>query len=248
MTDDLSPVLDRLEAVASAGRQVAFWWRDDDAVAVTPELDDLLARSARFDVPLALAVIPRDAEPALANRLNGQSGVVVLQHGYAHRNHAPPTAKKAELGAHRPVDQVLGELSDGYRRMSALFGRRFLHVLTPPWNRITPDVARRRKEIGLVGLSAVGHVDEDARNVAHIQFDPIAWHRGRRFIGTDEANAVLVREIDRRLDGSEEPIGLLTHHLVQNAETWAYVDRLLALLTDHRAAVWPSIEEVFDRP
>lgn len=248
MTDDLSPILDRLEAVAAAGRQIAFWWRDDDAVAVTPELEDLLARGARFHVPMALAVIPRDAEPALASRLAGQSGAVVLQHGYAHVNHAPPSAKKAELGAHRPVDDILSELSEGYRRMSVLFGPRFLQALTPPWNRIAPDVARRRKDVGLVGLSAVGHADDDARNVAHIHFDPIAWHRGRKFIGTDVANAILTREIDRRLDGSEEPIGLLTHHLVQNGETWAYVDQLLALLTDHRAAVWPSIEEIFDLP
>ena len=39
-------------------RAADFWWRDDDATALTPALERLLALSRRSDVPLALAVIP----------------------------------------------------------------------------------------------------------------------------------------------------------------------------------------------
>ena len=31
-----------LDAARRAGTRVPFWWRDDDAVAVTPQLEELL--------------------------------------------------------------------------------------------------------------------------------------------------------------------------------------------------------------
>ena len=51
-------------------------------------------------VPLALAVVPANATPALAERLARTPGVDLLQHGYAHTNHAP--AARQEDGA-RPA-------------------------------------------------------------------------------------------------------------------------------------------------
>src|SRR5262245_19543678 len=88
---------------AEAGRAADLWWRDDDAADTGPALDRLIALQRDSGVPLALAVVPARATPALADRLAGEPGIAVVQHGYAHTNHAAAGAKKVELGLERPA-------------------------------------------------------------------------------------------------------------------------------------------------
>ena len=137
-----------------AGRHADLWWRDDDAVDETPALRRLLAVAR---VPIALAVIPANLQPGLADGLSAGSAdaarVAVLQHGFSHRNHEPAGHKKAELGAARPSDLVLAELAAGQGMLHRAFGARALPVLTPPWNRIAPAVVDRLAEHGFRGLT-----------------------------------------------------------------------------------------------
>src|SRR5438105_4520578 len=93
-----------------AAREPALWWRDDDAADATPALDRLLDVQRAQHVPLGLAIVPANATAALAGRLARTPEIDLLQHGYAHTNHAPPGDKKIELGSHRPAMFVLGEL------------------------------------------------------------------------------------------------------------------------------------------
>ena len=130
-----------------AGRDVELWWRDDDAADTGAALDRLLELQRQTAVPLALAVVPARATQALAERLAGAPAIDVLQHGYAHANHALPPDKKSELGPHRPAMLVLGELGTGRMALERLFASRALPVLVPPWNRI---------DEGLVGRLAFG--------------------------------------------------------------------------------------------
>ena len=106
--------------------------------------------------PLSLAVVPAHATPALADRLGAEPGVDLLQHGYAHVNHAAPGEKKVELGPHRPAMIVLGELGTGWLALERLFGGRALSVMVPPWNRIAPGLVPTLPEIGFSGLSTFG--------------------------------------------------------------------------------------------
>lgn len=232
-----------LDAAGAAGRRIAFWWRDDDAVAPSEALDRVLALANSHDVPIALAVIPAEATRALADRLTDDGRTAVLQHGWAHANHAGPDAKSAELGPDRPIDTVLDELSRGHQRLGRLFGERFLPVLVPPWNRIAPDVADRRAEAGLAGLSCFKSLATDGHRL-DTHLDPIAWRGGRGFVGWPEMADALDDEIARR-DGQEIPIGLLTHHLVHDGETWAFLEAFLAVAANHPSAYWPSIPEAF---
>ena len=130
---------DELARWRDAGRSAEVWWRDDDAADVGPELDRLLGVHRESDTPLALAVVPSQATSDLAARLAGEPGIDLLQHGYAHVNHAPlGDGKKMELGPHRPAMVVLGELGTGWLALERLFGNRPLAVIVPPWNRIAP--------------------------------------------------------------------------------------------------------------
>ena len=241
-----------LAAWQSAGRRATFWWRDDDAVAPTPALERLLALAA---VPLALAVIPAGAAEDLVRRLAAEPLVAVLQHGYAHENHSPPEAKKQELGGPRDPDAVAAELTLGKARLEMLFGPQFQPVLVPPWNRIDPGITARLPGLGYRGLSAYG--PRAARAAApglpqvNCHADILRWKPTRGFLGTAAALALLTGHLAARRQGeadAEEPSGILSHHLVQDEEAWAFLAALLTFLADHPAAVLLSATEVFAGP
>ena len=240
-----------LDAWRSAGRTATFWWRDDDAVAPGSALDRLLGMAGRHDVPAGLAVVPKHATQALADRLAAVATVGVLQHGWAHVNHADPGEKKMELGDHRPTPLVVDELSAGFDRLSTLFGFRFLPVLVPPWNRIGHGVRSRLAEVGFAGLSLFGARTHRLRNglvLANSHVDPIAWRRDRGFTGTDVALAALIGHLSDRRNGRADPdeaTGLLTHHLVHDEATWAFLERCLEVLASHSAARLLPADTVF---
>ena len=235
-----------LDSARAAGRRIVFWWRDDDAETPTPALDRLLDLSARRRLPLALAVIPDGATDALAERIRDEPLVAVLQHGWRHENHAPPGTKKVELGADRPTDEMLAELAAGREKLARLFGQKFLPILVPPWNRIAPDLAARLDEAGLVGLSTFGACAPGAPRQTNAHLDIFDWKTTRRPLGREPAFAILDREIERRLAGDDEPLGILTHHLRHEAESWNLLEELFALLA-HPAADWPAIPRLFPR-
>lgn len=239
---------------AEAGRVATLWWRDDDAARPTPALDRLLALRRGFDVPLALAVIPDAATEELADRLAPEDRVDPLQHGYRHRNHAPPGEKKAELGAHRPPEIVLADIAAGARRMEALFARA-RPVLVPPWNRIAPSLCERLAGLGLGGLS--GHGARPACTAApgleqaNTHVDLIDWHGTRGFVGVERAIADIVGQLAaRRRDGADgaEPVGILTHHLAHDEGCWRFLEALFSRVGGRRAVRVAGATELFGLP
>ena len=248
-TADWSDLEGELDLWRQAGRCATLWWRDDDAVRPTPALDRLIALAD--GLPLALAVIPEPAVEALAQRLAACPAITVLQHGWRHVNHAPPDEKKAELGPHRPIDAMLDELAAGRRRLAALFGRRAIAVLTPPWNRMSAALVPRLRGAGYAGLSTAGarRQAEPSPGLRQVNThaDLIAWRSGR-FVGTAPALGLIVAHLAARRTGTadaDEPTGLLTHHLVMDGEGEIFVARLVALTRAHAAARWLAASEAF---
>jgi hypothetical protein len=235
-----------LDWAAARGIKIPFWWRDDDAIDASPSLETLLALAQKHDVPLAIAVVPKQATVALATRLADEPNVSVFQHGWRHRNHAPDGEKQVELGDHRPVDVVLDELQLGFSRMVELFSARFLPVLVPPWNRIADDVSERSRDIGLIGLSTFGEPPPGDPHWINTHLDIFEWRPVRRPLSFSEAYAVLRVEVERRLAGDPQPVGIMTHHLVHEEASWAFLDDLFDLTAKHRAVAWPSHAPLFD--
>jgi len=155
----------------------------------------------------------------------------VLQHGYAHANHAPPPEKKAELGLQRPAMMTLGELGTGWMALERLFGPRALPVMVPPWNRIAPVLVPTLPEIGYRGLSTFGPRPRvhPVRGLLQVNthVDLIDWKGGRIFAGEDRVLAELVAALAQaRGGGGGEPVGILSHHLAMDAGAWDFL-RLL---------------------
>lgn len=228
---DVTPLTEALARAADEGRTTAFWWRDDDAVAHTPTLDRLLALAARTGWPVALAAIPARAEPSLAARVADEAGVDLLVHGLAHANHAPPEARKAEFGPHRPLAALRADAAEALALAKARLGPRLLPVLVPPWNRIAPDLPAALPALGYRGVSAAHPLPPVAGLAqAHAAIDPVAWRAGG---GLADPAGIVARAARAVAEGG--PIGLLTHHLVQDAATWDVCERLLDHLAAHAA-------------
>ncbi|ACL61964.1 glycosyltransferase [Methylobacterium nodulans] len=231
---DWSPLDEALARLAGAGRTLTLWWRDDDACAHTPALDRLLALSRRTGVPVALAAIPGRAAPSLAARLAAEDEIDCLVHGLIHENHAP-AGKKAELGPHRPPALLEDEARRALALARARFGRPPLPVLVPPWNRIAPELPPALPGLGYRGFSAFGLRGPALPGLIQVNthIDPVAWHAPGR--GLVDPAVLLPRAAETIGQAAErdEPVGLLTHHLVQDAATWAFCAALLERLTRH---------------
>ncbi len=239
-----------LDAWHALGRRASLWCRDDDACRDSPALRELFDVALAAEIPVALAVIPALIEADLAGVVAQAPGVTVVQHGYAHRNHAPPGARNWELGLHRPVEETVAELVRGREALESAFGQQFGAVLVPPWNRIEPQVIERLPGAGFAGLSTFG-----ARASLHpcpglvqcnTHVDLIAWRRDRAFIGVDAAVDRLVDHLAARRAGTvdpEEATGILTHHLDLGPAAWQFLRDLFVRTRRHPAATWLGIEK-----
>ena len=245
---DLGDELNRWE---EEGRTATLWWRDDDAVAPSRRLDDLLTVAGA--IPVSLAVIPANAEPALAGWLerHGSPSVRVLQHGYRHANHAS-AVKKNEFPNSRPRETVKADLAFGRARLAELFGPRALAVLAPPWNRFDNSFLPLLAEIGIHGISRIkarfsAHPEPGVFE-ANVHVDLVSWRTDRGFVGEAAALGGLVAHLRARRSGDadpDEPTGLLTHHLVQDEAARAFLARLISLTRNHPAARWLNADAVF---
>lgn len=234
-----------------AGVVATLWWRDDDAAAVTEELDRLLALQDQSALPLCLAIIPEPAEAALAARLEGTRQIHAAVHGYRHLNHAPNGEKKAEFGADRPIAAMKSEIAAAWEKVHTLFGDRAVPAFVPPWNRMTDDLCAHLPQLGLRAVSRKAPREpvepQPGLTVADVHLDIVDWRGTRGFIGDSEALTQLSDCLRvRRLRRESSPTGLLTHHAVMDEPAWGFLARLFAATAGNRRVCWLSAPEVFN--
>ncbi|MEM9107077.1 MAG: polysaccharide deacetylase family protein [Pseudomonadota bacterium] len=243
-TDEL---VRHLDWFAERGRKVSFWWRDDDAIEPTPALERMLALVNEHEVDLALAVIPRDATAALAERLADEPHAFVLQHGWQHKNFQLKALgeKAAELGSRRDPDELMGQLKTGKARLDSLFGDKFIPAIVPPWNRIAPGISRRLPGIGLPGLSTFTFFNPPRAHQVQSHIDILKWKKPVRFIGWESARLRFDLQLTRRRNTGSEPVGLLTHHLAHDDASFEFLEKFLAIAAHHDGAEWPRVKDLF---
>jgi hypothetical protein len=159
--------------------------------------------------------------------------------------------KKSEYPEGRPASLVAAEIGAGRARLKALFGARALPVLVPPWNRFAGEFVPLLVRNGITGLSTMvsskGAALPPDLVVIDVHVDLVAWHEDRGFIGAGAALGSLVGHLRAsRLGAADraQPIGILTHHLVMDGATAAFLDRLIALVRGHAAARWATAAEL----
>ena len=227
------------------GLSLPLWWRDDDAISDTAALRQLTSMAANAGVPVYTAVIPSAADRTLQAFVSNAHTIIPTVHGWAHQNHAPPDQKKAEFGAHRPLEDLQDDVERGFGRLHSLFGSRLQPMFVPPWNRITPDLLERLPDLGLRIVSTytprATQWAAPGLEQVNTHIDPIDWRGSRSLI--DEAvllDHVTRLLVDRRTGTTDntEPLGLLTHHLVHDPAIWSFCDRLTDTLLSGPATPW----------
>jgi peptidoglycan/xylan/chitin deacetylase (PgdA/CDA1 family) len=231
-----------LDDLATKGATVNLWLRDDDAVIPTPALARLLALTEPQGVPLTLAVIPEETDHTLADHLARRDRVSVAVHGWSHRSYSQPPAKKQELGLDRPSEVVLAELAQGLDKLSVLYGEQLLPMLVPPWNRIASQIVEQLAGLGFECLSVFGREKPAPLPLINTHVDVMDWRGTRGGRPSDE----LFGDLAAIINGGQLPaaIGILTHHLVHDAQAWAFLGELIAETSGHPACRWVSAREV----
>ena len=246
------PLHDELDKWSESGRNAELWWRDDDAQKSGPMLQRLLDISEQHAAPLALASIPDGVQADLAECLLDRDLVCILQHGFSHRNYAPETERKMELGWHRPDEQIYAQIVSGLKNLRDLFAEQFVPVMVPPWNRIDPRVVEGLKVAGLNGLSTLGPRTDEFPLVGlkqvNVHVDIINWKQGRCFAGEDACVEQIIRHLSAKREGRAdvgEPTGIMSHHLVHDAGCWAFLDALFRVLQGRPEVRVLSAKEIF---
>jgi len=215
-------------------------------------LDKILTRlraiATRRRIGLGLAVVPAWLDPNVADELRGDPNVTVLQHGWAHENHAGTGEKKIELGGSLAFNDLQERLGAGFRKLQDHLHENFLRVLVPPWNRIAPDLVSQLGGLGYVGLSTYGReklVDVERLAWINTHLDLVHWRGGSVALSFDDS----VRSLTELLQSSGlRRVGILTHHLLMDDAAFDALDRLLGLLLDHPSVVWRAPHELFGEP
>lgn len=239
-----------LEAWNTLGHPATLWWRDDDAVHPMPALERLLVLADELAVPVTLAVIPAETGTPLSERLAaGRIETWVLQHGWAHANHAVDGERQNEYGPERPIEARVAELAAGWAKLRTF--PRAWPALVAPWNRVDPALLPALPQAGLTGVSTLGpRAAADAApgvRQVNVHVDIMNWQT-RRFGGTDTALDQLLTHLRARRLGEvdvSEPTGVMTHHSFHDEDCWTFIGELVTATQAHRSTRWLTAPEAF---
>lgn len=245
MTPEWQPLRDELSRWSDTGLELPFWWRDDDVIEPTPELDHLAILSAEAEVPVHMAVIPAHARRPLATYFRRHPFLIPVVHGFSHVNHAPPEFKKSEFGDNRSTTSATRDLRMGLAQMQSIFGGLLSPMFVPPWNRIGLETMNRLGPFGYRALSTF--TPRTARNAApgvlqvNTHIDPIDWRGTRSCLPVEALVTQTVALLQDRREGrsdAEEPLGLLTHHLAHDSAIWGFTEQFLTVMTAGPVKLW----------
>jgi hypothetical protein len=239
-----------------AGSVPRLWWRDDDAVAVTPALERLQTLAKRFEVNVGLASIPRFAHAELAAFVHENASLSPLCHGLAHMNHASARLP-SEFGTQRSLATLERDVSEAYTLYTERFGEHALKVFVPPFNHMTAALIPILKAKGFEGVSsrptraerlkvqlakAPETLSQWVTSIfpplkpdpdfirADVHIHPIVWSAPIRAASVETCENALVQHLRARRLGLLpvlSPIGFVTHHLDHDEPIWCVVETLL---------------------
>lgn len=222
-----------------------IWWRDDDAREPTWQLDRLL--EVRRDLPLTLAVIPDVDLHPLANRLGVAANVDVAQHGVDHANKLAPGGPRSEFLASAVQPEISAAVAAGRARLVAAGLPPVTFV--PPWNEPNDKLITAIAEAKYASYS-IGVKGQPQAGLKHIgaQVDILRWKGKPHFKGRRRVFDALRKQLeDRRKRGAfDEPVGILTHHLVHDDASWRFLDWFVSYAQPRFD--WRSASNLFGAP
>ncbi len=229
---------------------INLWWRDDDAIGPNPQLDQLVELSQDFSIDLFLAVIPAKMQSSLPDWLIQQSQTWVLQHGISHENHAQADQRKIELGGSQESSMICAQLIEYKTKLSDAFADRFLPILVPPWNRIESRIIDALPDQAYSYLSVLGAANQQSRlSELNVHIDIIDWQQ-RSFKGSKAVLDDFFNQLSSRRQQparQHEPIGLMTHHWIHDAETNSFLGDFFSACSQRSKINWLSANNLLQQ-
>lgn len=239
-----------LQQWRAANQTARLFLRDDDAIADTGALRKLFEICEQSQTPLMLATIPDPAEPSLGKAVASFGLATAAVHGFRHANYSPKGEKSCELGRHRSLQVVIGELVQGRAKLLDLFDGKLSALLVPPWNRIHDEIAENVSKAGFSGISAHGWLTRPpAHNLANanVHLDIMHWSGGRVGRSHEWVIASLASALGEARRRGWRATGILAHHLVHDEQAWAVLRQITKIARDHELR-WISAEVLIDEP
>ena len=116
-------------------------------------------------------------------------------------------------------------------------------ILVPPWNRIDhtyfPFVEEHYQALSLFKNPTT----DNKFQMINTQIDIIDWKREKQFLGEEASLSLFLSELQKRRFGAVDmaaPIGFLTHHLNHDNQSWAFLEKFLALLEENHGLIASS--------
>ena len=239
-----------LKALDGVEQTVPIFIRDDDAGWADERLVALLRTVHAVDVPIDLAAIPCEVQPALvselrARRADGQR-LGIHQHGFAHTNHEI-TGRKSEFGASRRLDACVRDIAAGAEQLRGLLGDGVDAIFTPPWNRVAAELPSALQAMGFAALSrdvTAGRQHDIAEIAVHTDWSKQCWLAQEA--GDDAARRVSADMARHVTSGC--PLGLMLHHAVMPDAELELLQSLLRRWGGHPRLHWVLMGELLPVP
>jgi hypothetical protein len=233
-----------LDAWASAGLMAKFWWRDDDAISDTPQLQRLLGIAGDAGVVVGLGIVPERATSSLIG-LAATGRCCFWQHGWGHRFYTA-----GEFGEERAIELMVRDAYLGQQALDSLLGRDgWQRVFVPPNHMLSVPFKSLVPGLGYLGLSAGVPLTPRLAHVVEVnaEVDVMDWPN-KRLLSESAICDMLVEQLRQRRGGAvpvDRPVGILTHHLVLDDGAWDLIRRLVATLHAHRAVDLVPADSLF---
>jgi hypothetical protein len=228
----------------------AFFFRADDIGAGGRVFYALCELFRSHKTPLAMAVVPAWLTAARTEQLFCAAPLEEPlwgwhQHGWRHVN-LQRTGGKSEFGEQRPIEKQWRDICQGIKKMTEVFGDRFIPVFTPPWNRLPTATLKILQELDFKAVSMTGFLPRLFKAGAsfknlRIQLD---LHTRKAKDGhTDFLD--LLDELSTSLT-KREPVGIMLHHHRMTPFAFEFLDELLSLFRHKVQAHCLGFEELLE--
>lgn len=225
------------QALDKAENPIQFFFRNDDAGWADQELLKLLDCFFSLEIPIDLAVIPREItthkQHLYREFLENQGFIGLHQHGYSHQNHQVE-GRQCEFGNNRTYQQQWIDLKVGQDTLNDYFPSRIDPIFTPPWNRCTQVTVDALSDLGFKALSrdnTAQALNCNGLNELPINIDWFKKHNGARLTPSElgEMMAMVI-------SNNQEPVGIMLHHQIMDHDERNRLNQLLGLLNKHPMA------------
>ena len=210
-----------------------FWFRDDDAGIDNESLDNLMQYLNQKKINLLIENIQALSDVELKLMLDKYDNYVIAQHGYSHTNYSENDL--SEYPDTRKKDAISDELLNGNKILSNLFKEKYNKVFVPPWFEVGSITKKMLKEHNYLAISNYwkNQINSDGMIEINAQVDLVNWDNAYTFGGED----YVLNQIISEIESGNTCIGILLHHERIGKETYFFLDKLIAIISDYGSIV-----------